>query len=481
MLALAGLTLAGTPSAADVSAETPVGAAAQVRPPRPTVPRPPRTTTTRPTTKPTTTTTTGDDSLVAATDGTPVTVSQDGAAGIRRVTFSVRAGQRIIVGCREDVSGLLVSYEVTDPEGARREGTTICFASTLLDTFTAPVAGTYTIAVDLSRVDSGSVSLAVHTVPDDVVVRSPLDGSAVPLALAPGQRGQVSFSAEADQRFLVYCAESESLADPTVGYTLLDPAGQPVETLSCWEVGTTGFTVAGAGTYTLTVDPAYAAAGTVDVVLYPETIRASAAADGTALVTTVHRGQRVRIDFPAGAGQHVLVACLESSGLYGTGYELKGPDGEYLWSTSACPRSTVAADVTAETTGHQQLTILPTVYEGSATVTVRVWVTDDVAVTAPTDGTAVPLALLPGQQARVAFTAAAGQHVVVSCGQDAPADVYVLSRLLDPAGGDVGFGLCEVAGGTLFDTTVTSTGTYTIVLDPWYAAAPTVTVAVRTS
>jgi hypothetical protein len=418
---------------------------------------------------------------VAATDGTAVTVSQDGATGIRRVTFSVRAGQRIIVGCREDVSGW-VSYDVTDPEGAQREGTTICFASTLLDTFTAPVAGTYTIAVNLSGVAGGSVTLAVHTVPDDVVVRSPLDGSAVPLALAPGQRGQVSFRAEAEQRFLVYCAESESLADPTVGYTLLDPAGQPVETLSCWEIGSTGFTVAEAGTYTLTVDPDYAAQGTVGVVLYPETIRATAATDGTALVTTVHRGQRVRIDFPAGAGQHVLVACEESPGLYGTEYELKGPDEGYLQSTSACPGNTVAADVTAETAGQQRLTVLPTVYEGSATVTVRVWVTDDLTVTAPTDGTAVPLTLLPGQQARVAFTAAAGQHVVVSCGQDAPSDVYVLSHLLDPAGGDVGFGLCEVAdGGTLFDTTVTSAGTHTIVLDPWYAAAPTVTVAVRTT
>jgi hypothetical protein len=78
-----------------------------------------------------------------------------------------------------------------------------------------------------------------------------------------GQNAKATFTATANQRVVVTCAETTGLG--SVNYALLDPAGVSVKTAtSCPSSGTlfAAITLAAAGTYTITINPDNAEIGT---------------------------------------------------------------------------------------------------------------------------------------------------------------------------------------------------------------------------
>ena len=130
--------------------------------------------------------------------GTTFSTSRPGQNG--RYTFSAAAGQNVSVlwanaTIPSSVSFVYSTVKILDPNGAPLAGTGY-FTNTYnpsgtLDARNLAMSGTYALFVDPSLANTGSVDLQVLT---DVVSSLSIDGPDVPMSLAAGQNGTITFS-----------------------------------------------------------------------------------------------------------------------------------------------------------------------------------------------------------------------------------------------------------------------------------------------
>jgi hypothetical protein len=389
-----------------------------------------------------------------------------------RVTFAGTAGQRVSL----DVGPVCCTAKVSilRPDGKTLASTTVSPTGGFLDTTTLPSTGAYTILVDPMGAATGGFTLTLYDVPPDATGSIVPGGASTTLTtVTPGQNARATFDGTNGQRVSLAvgptcCSTRVSILKPN-GAVLVSPAS----------MGTNGgfldtATLPTTGTYTIVVDPQGASTGSVTLTLYdvPADVSGTIVAGGPAVtVTTDIPGQNARLSFAGTAGQRVSlkvgptccttrVSILKPSGstLVSTTF---GTSGGFI-DTTALPVSgtyTVVLDPQGGTTG----SLTTTLYDVPADVSAPI-----VAGGAP----ATVATSTPGQNARLTFSGGAGQRVSLQL-SDSCCTAQV--SLLRPDGTTLASITTFGSGGFLDTTTLPSTGTYTILVDPLGSATGSMT------
>jgi len=415
------------------------------------------------------------------TDGSPNSVSLGTPGQNAQLTFAGTAGQRISMQVGNG-SFSMAYLSIVNPDGTNLVSSTIFGTTgTFIDTKTLPATGTYTVVVNPAAAYTGSAPLSLYMVPPDPALSVSPGGSAVGFAITtPGQNARATFSGTAGQRV------SLALGPDTIkqaSVSVLRPDGTSLGS-SATILSGGGFvdtrTLSVTGTYTVLVDPFQGATGSASLTLYdvPPDPAAAITPGGAAVILAAGTpGQNATAQFTGAAGQRISLN-LTSVTFSQLKLSILNPDGSTLVSPQlmlspggfvdvrtlpAAGTYTIVVDPQAAATGQARLTLYDVPSDPSPSIVIG---GAGAAVATP----------VPGQNATVTFTAAAGQGFTVKL----TASSYSLARLwlLNPDGSTLGptryFGTTSVS----FGATAATAGTYTIVIDPQQAYTGGVTVAV---
>ena len=356
-----------------------------------------------------------------------------------------------------------------------------CGASTLMDHQTVPLTGTYTLMLDPFGSNTGSAAISLYA-GVDVIGSITADGSPAPVAITtPTQNAKLTFEGTAGQ---VVSATVSNATFPGTCFsyafvlTLLKPDGSMLASApSCGgSVFMDQRTLPVSGTYTLLLDPGWTGTGTATVRLYTVSdLVAPITADGTSVrVSITTPGQNARFSFVGNAGQVVsgLVSNATIPGncaSYAFYLTLLRPDGSTQRSEPSCGGGVFLDRQTLPVSGTYTLMLDP----GGTSIgdaTVALYTVVDV-VGPITDGTSVPVTITtPGQNARFTFTGTPGQKVsglVTNATIPGNCASYAFHLMLQRPDGSTQK-LVPSCGGSVFldQQTLSTAGTYTLLLDP---------------
>lgn len=233
--------------------------------------------------------------------------------------------------------------------------------------------------------------------------------------------------------------------------------------------GSTGFidtqTLPAAGAYTILIDPQSTNTGSMTLNLFGITdVTAPIASDGSpVVVTTTAPGQNARLTFSGTAGQRLSIKGVSGfSSCWTLG--LYAPDGSQVASTFNCGSTTLIEPQTLPATGTYSILVDPS---GAVTgqATINLYLVADVTGTINFGGPTVPITIdTPGQNARLTFTATAGQRPSVN-GTSSFNGCWNLG--IFKADGTQVSNVFNCGSGTLIEPQpLAESGTYTIVVDP---------------
>jgi hypothetical protein len=271
--------------------------------------------------------------------------------------------------------------------------------------------------------------------------------------------------------------------------SLLGPFANTVA-YGCMEIS--GFidtrTLSPAGTYTLLVDPASTATGSVTLTLYdvPADYSATITPGGSAVTATMGTpGQNGVLTFSGTASQRI--SLLGSNGMTGqiglgvcdVNVTILNQEGA-VFTPLTCMEGSGFIDVTTlAATGTYKIRVDPTQHAtGNLTLTLYS-VPADYSGTIAAGGSAVTLAMpTPGQNGSVTFSGTQGQRIALLgsnglSGFVLGCDVNVTIK--KPDGSPLAGPTCMEVSGYIDTQTLPATGTYTIVADPVSHAAGTLT------
>ncbi|WP_344844083.1 RHS repeat-associated core domain-containing protein [Kribbella ginsengisoli] len=433
---------------------------------------------------------------------TPIsaTTTLDGAAARLTITKPGQTGSVAFTGTQGQLVHVDLATQLTStatgkvtlrgPDGSFlfRDQTWTYFMDYLADRYVLPQTGEYLLLVEPAGAQTGTIDVAVNTIPADAVVATTVDAAAVAVSNSkPGQLARMTFPATAGQRVMITCVAITG-HEYDVSYQLLNPAGTKVETGNCASsdkgilFDTRALT---AGTWTVLADPNRA-------LLLTSALRAaSVAADpvvnstlGSSAVVNLLPGQNGTVVFPVTAGQRIYVGCTLSvpDQQYDISFELLRPDGTKADSGSCYTsfKGELFDTVTAAAGGNWTVRMDPKL-NANAGATIGLYaVPADAAPTATIGGAAVTFDTVVGQNATVSFTATAGQRVLIGCSLvDWAAKQYDVSfKLLRPDGTTEKTTSCyESSGGMLVDTiALAQAGTWQLFVDPDYMVTSRTTV-----
>jgi len=426
----------------------------------------------------------GEDKLVAITQANKIAI----------IVFDGVAGQRVSVGMSGVTMGTAGWWDVGSVAIYRPNGTVLLspFGFTTggngTPTQVLPVTGTYSIVVDPSDTNTGSVTLSLL---EDLALQIGINGPPVTLNFnRVGQNARLTFDGTAGQRVSV------GISGVTIG------------TAGWWDVGSVaiykpdgavllspfGFTTGGngtptqvlpvTGTYSIVIDPYTANTGSATITLSAD-VAVPISINGPAVTLDFNRtGQNAWLTFDGSAGQRVSVGVsgvtIGTAGWWDVGsVAIYKPDGTVLLSpfgftTGGNGTPTQVLPVT----GTYSIVIDPyTANTGSATVTLS----EDLSPPININGPAVTLDFRVGQNARLTFDGTAGQRVSVgisgvTIGTAGWWDVGSVA-IYKPDGAVLLSPFGFTTGGNGTPTQVLPvTGTYSIVIDPYTANTGSATI-----
>jgi len=340
-------------------------------------------------------------------------------------------------------------------------------------TFTPTVGGSITFSV-IGTAGSASASRTVVGTARTSQTIAP--GGPPVTVTSSGETVPVRFSGTAGERVSIALS---AVTMPVGSVSLLSPSGATLNSSYASSGG--GFvdatTLPTTGTYTINVAP-LVGTGSITLTLCdvpPDATTATTPGGGAASISIGTPGQNGRITFAATAGQRV---SLQLSGvtIQFASLSILKPDGSALNSGQYIGSGSTFVDATTlPAAGTYTVFIDP---QGAATGSASVTVYD-----VPPDaggpitlGTPVPISTtVPGQNARLTFSATAGQRVSLKIANStyASATAALLGPNGSAAGGSTFFG---TTGGFVDARTLPTTGTYTLFVDPPYATTGSATI-----
>jgi YD repeat-containing protein len=370
--------------------------------------------------------------------GETKTVTLNTSSKVAMLLFDGTTGQRISLHMPSTT--MLASQIVTivNPDGSELFDN-VWPNGNFIDTLTLPYAGTYTIVIDPTGSQTGSLNLTLYDVPPDVTGTAVPGGPAVSVTTTtPGQNAKVSFSGTVGQRVSLGLSE-------TMGWALVSivkPDGLNLITSSRINNGLFDVRVLPAtGAYTVVVDPETVGAGSLTLQLYN-----SPANTNAPLTFSGNADQRISL-LAGGATGRSLVSVLN-------------PDGSSLiaptWTSGGGfhdPRVLAAAGT------HN--VVVDTENDSTGAMTLQLYdVLPDPVSTIVPGGPAVSLTTTtPGQNARVTFNGIAGRRISLS--PSAPEGSRL--SIVNPDGS---YFISPSAIGFVDVRALPADGAYTIVIDP---------------
>ena len=435
-----------------------------------------------------------------ATTGT-IAVTTPNGSDTSDTSFSVAAAATPTITSFSPISaGAGTSITIT---GTNFDGTTASNnQSRFNSSFTAPTASTSTTVTAPVPTSTGSGRLTIKTVAgtavstDDLIIPpSPYVVSDVAnasrLSFASATMVTVStankialrlFDGTQGQR--VSLRGTNGLTGQVLGcdvlVTILNPFVSPLAAGTCMEgsgfLDVKNLTVA--GTYSILVDPASTATGSVTLTLYdvPADYSATITPGGSSVTATMSTpGQNGRLTFSGTSGQRI--SLLGTSGLNGqialtcdVNVSVLKPDGSALLAPTCMESSGYINVTTLPTTGTYTILVDPTTYAtGSLTLTLYD-VPADYSNTITAGGSTVTASMpTPGQNGVLTFSGTTGDRISLKgtsglTGYILGCDVNV--KILKPDASVLAADTCMESSGFIDLQTLPATGTYTIVVDP---------------
>jgi YD repeat-containing protein len=419
------------------------------------------------------------------TAGTSATMSITSSGKIGMVIFDATAHTRVsaVVTSSSVGSCSSGSMGLFRPEGPLFTHGDLCANNSIIGPLTVPQTGTYALVADPSGSTTGNVTVTPYTFVDASATLT-FGQSVSPSLSTPGQRGVWTFGGTANQRV------SAVVNTTTVGqcgfgvFTILKPDGTTLATDDSLCSGTiVGPSVLPTtGTYTVVADPYQVYTGSITVTAYNVIDATGSLTLGQSTAASLSTpGQRGVWTFSGTANQRVSAVVNSSTvGQCGFGdFTILKPDGTTLVTDDSLCSGVIVGPSVLPTTGTYTVVADPyNAYTGNLTVTVY----DVVDVTGSlTFGQSANAALsTPGQRAVWTFAGTANERVstvintssVGSCG-------FGTLTVLKPDGTTLGSASSVCAGASVAATVLPTTGTYTVIVDPYSSYTGSVTLTVK--
>ena len=308
--------------------------------------------------------------------GSAQTVTTTVAGQNGRLHFTGSAGQRVSLKVGPGPSGTVY---LMGPDRAQIASIPISVAlNGFIDTQTLALAGTYSIIVDYSGKNTGSVAITLYSVPADLT-GTLTAGSAQAVSVGtPGQNGVFTFSGSAGDRVSVYIASVSMSAAVSIRSTSATTLGSATVT------ALPGFvepvTLPSTGTHSVFVDPSGLATGSVTITLYTTNadVTGSLTVGGAGVnVSLPSPGQNAALTFSGTSSQQVTVRITNSdfrnpaNGVSTVTVKLVKSDGTVLTSMTSSGSTFNLTTQTLPSTDTYTVVIDPTLANtGALTVSV---------------------------------------------------------------------------------------------------------------
>lgn len=429
--------------------------------------------------------------LTAGGSAVPVTTTAPGQN--MTLTFSGTANQRINLTTQN--SGFSCwDMKVLQPDGTTQfYSTSYCGGGTFFtDVLVLPLTGTYTIKINPSSYQTGTLTLTLFNVPPDAAGTITPGGSAVSLTTSvPGQNMSLTFTGAANQRVSLLLQPNGFACWNT---NVLQPDGI-TQVYARQDCGSGNFfsdilVLPVAGTYTIQVNPGGVNTGTITFTLYDVPPDASATitpGGGTVSLSTTAPGQNMSMTFAGSANQRVsLLMTLTDSLVHGCSpLTILQPNGTTQVFSNGCANdASFFTDVLVlPVTGTYTIVFNPNgTGVGTGTFTLYNVPSDTAGTTSVGQAAANYDVTTPGQAIQVTFTGSASQSVTVTVGRvsSTPSGACYNITTKKPDGSSLrGDGSCNngYSSGSL---TLPTSGTYTVVVDPTSTSIGTFSVGVST-
>ena len=415
--------------------------------------------------------------------GSAVTVTNTVPGQNGYLTFTGTAGQKISV-LVSNVNGIDPGeLDVLKPNGTSLLSAPITVTSSgawLQPTAPLAVSGQYKILLDPQLTGVGSADVNLYVVPADL---SGTITPGTPLSIAttaPGQNAKYSFNATIGQRLSLNLT---GVTIQSVRVTLQRPDGTTLATKTVDTSGgfidvTAPLTVG--GSYKVFVDPQSSYFGGITLGLYvvpADGTGTIAAGVAKTFITTVP-GQNAKWTFTGTSGQR-LSFNLTSVTMPSVRMTVRTPAGGIVATITVGTDGDFIEPKTLTATGTYSVTVDPQgASTGSVTITFYV-VPADATGSASVGGSGSVTVGTPGQNGKITFSATSGQSIHF----DVSSNTVGSPASDDTCGFQVYLGTTPVGGaafagstGISWDVPISTTGTYTIVVDPFGAYTGGVTV-----
>ena len=392
-----------------------------------------------------------------------------------RLTFAGIAGRRVSVA----LTNLTIQegdLTLLAPDGTTLRGLYLYQREGFLDDTALLTSGTYTLLLAARNGGTGTGILTAYDYVHTVGTIAP-GGSAVAVATTtPGQQARLTFPGKAGQRISVRVV---GMTAAEADLTLLGPDSETVQGLYMYQPKTffDAVTLTVDGTYTLVFDPRETNIGGATLTAYSVRDTTGPIAPGGAAVPVAATvpGQNVRLTLQGTAGQRISVK-VDALTAEEADLVLIGPDGATIHGLYMYQAESFFDAVALPATGTYTLVFDPRGDLAGAARLTMYNVVDrqgQIAVGGPVAQVAIDT---PGQNARLTFTARAGQKVTVTLDPLAIAEGDI--TIVGPDGTKLQASYFFQAGQAL-EVTLPAGGTYTLVCDPRGAALGTVGIALR--
>lgn len=393
---------------------------------------------------------------------------------------SVNTNNKLALVVFEGIAGQEVSIKlnnypsyselfILDPNGTPLDsGVSGDGTTSIYDTVTLPVTGTYTIM--MKENGTGGVTFNLNNI---VHVTNPITPGGPTVAVTTttaGQNARLTFTGTSGQRLSLKLSNGTFPRQVYVSVLKFD--GTPL-LASAPYYADGGFidtwTLPAAGTYTILIDPQIFETGTLNATLYDVVdITGSITPGGASVPVTINTpGQNARLTFNATAGQQVSMK-ITSDTTYSQVSLLK-PDGTTIPMSGSSSGSVTFYDAVTLPDASTYTLVLnpPGATIGSATISLY----DAAAFSAPiTAGGAAVTATTntPGQNARLTFSGTSGQRVSLNLTNGTLQRMLNVS-VLKPDGTNLLGPISLYSTGGYIDTwSLPVAGTYTILIDPQF-------------
>ena len=411
-----------------------------------------------------------DASVTGAVDGSPTTVTVGTPGQGAELTFVGTAGQRIGI----ELTSVTVSasnVSVVKPDSTVLIIPTSVTASGKFLDAVLPSTGSYILRIDPNGAATGSITITISTIQPDVTATIEPGGSPVTLSISPqGRNAQLSFDASSGQRISL---RMTGVTISSSAVTIRRPDGTALASAT---VGTSGGFIDtqvlnASGTYTIAVDPAGSATGSITLTLHdvPTDLNGTIVPGGPPVTVAIGTpGQNALLTFAGTIGGRVsLVVTQSPTTPIATGVVEILSNGLLLGSSFLSTTGAFINTVTLLGADTNQIKLNPgTTQTGSLTFTlysVPPAAGGPVVVNGPPVSVSIDT---PGQTGALTFDGTIGQQITVHVANQPSTMGSVTVELLDPDQSTLTSRISTAPSYALTAQILPITGPYRITIDP---------------